>query len=127
MSQETRGAARDVTLTCIRCPKGCQVTVTLEGRQVTAVTGNGCPRGDAYARKEVTDPTRVVTTVVPVSGSDVARMVSVKTAGDVPKAKVLDVVRALSGVSMVAPVHIGDVVLADVCGTGVDVIATKDV
>lgn len=127
MSQETRGAARDVTLTCIRCPKGCQVTVTLEGGQVTSVAGNGCPRGDAYVRKEVTDPTRVVTTVVPVSGSDVARMVSVKTAGDVPRAKVLDVVRALSGVSMAAPVHIGDVVLADVCGTGVDVIATKDV
>ena len=123
MSQEERS----VTLTCIRCPKGCQVTVTLEGGQVTAVTGNGCPRGDAYARKEVTDPTRVVTTVVPVSGSAVARMVSVKTAGDVPKAKVLDVVRALSGVSMAAPVHIGDVVLADVCGTGVDVVATKDV
>lgn len=127
MSQETRGTARDVTLTCIRCPKGCQVTVTLEGGQVTSVAGNGCPRGDAYARKEVTDPTRVVTTVVPVSGSDVARMVSVKTAGDVPRAKVLDVVRALSGVSMAAPVHIGDVVLADVCGTGVDVVATKDV
>lgn len=118
---------KSVTLTCIRCPKGCQVTVTLEGGQVTAVTGNGCPRGDAYARKEVTDPTRVVTTVVPVSGSAVARMVSVKTAGDVPKAKVLDVVRALSGVSMAAPVHIGDMVLADVCGTGVDVVATKDV
>ena len=83
MSQEEKS----VTLTCIRCPKGCQVTVTLEGGQVTAVTGNGCPRGDAYARKEVTDPTRVVTTVVPVSGSAVARMVSVKTAGDVPKAK----------------------------------------
>lgn len=123
MSQEEKS----VTLTCIRCPKGCQVTVTLAGGEVAAVTGNGCPRGDAYARKEVTDPTRVVTTVVPVSGSSVARMVSVKTAGDVPKAKVLDVVRALSGVSMAAPVHIGDVVLADVCGTGVDVVATKDV
>ncbi len=123
MSQEEKS----VTLTCIRCPKGCQVTVTLAGGEVTAVTGNGCPRGDAYARKEVTDPTRVVTTVVPVSGSSVARMVSVKTASDVPKAKVLDVVRALSGVSMAAPVHIGDVVLANVCGTGVDVVATKDV
>ena len=127
MLQETSGAVRDVTLTCIRCPKGCQVTVALEGGRVTAVTGNGCPRGDAYARKEVTDPTRVVTTVVPVSGSGVARMVSVKTAGDVPKAKVLDVVRALSGVRLAAPVHIGDVVLADVCGTGGDVVATKDV
>ena len=127
MLQETSGAVRDVTLTCIRCPKGCQVTVALEGGRVTAVTGNGCPRGDAYARKEVTDPTRVGTMVVPVSGSGVARMVSVKTAGDVPKAKVLDVVRALSGVRLAAPVHIGDVVLADVCGTGVDVVATKDV
>ena len=127
MLQETSGAVRDVPLTCIRCPKGCQVTVALEGGRVTAVTGNGCPRGDAYARKEVTDPTRVVTTVGPLSGSGVARMVSVKTAGDVPKAKVLDVVRALSGVRLAAPVHIGDVVLADVCGTGVDVVATKDV
>ena len=47
MLQETSGAVRDVTLTCIRCPKGCQVTVALEGGRVTAVTGNGCPRGDA--------------------------------------------------------------------------------
>ena len=116
----------EVSLTCIRCPRGCQVTVTLEGGEVAAVTGNSCPRGDGYARKEVTNPTRVVTTVVPVDGSDVAAMVSVKTAGDVPKDRVLDVVRALRGVRVTSPVRIGDVVLADVCGTGVDVVATKD-
>lgn len=114
-------------LTCIRCPKGCQITVELEGMEVVSVTGNGCRRGDEYARKEVTNPTRTVTTVVPVEGSHVARMVSVKTAQDVPKSKVLDVVRALAGVRTTAPVHIGDVVLADVCGTGVDVVATKNV
>ena len=113
-------------LTCICCPRGCQVEVTLESGEVTRVRGNACPRGDEYARKEVCDPTRVVTTTVPVTGSVVAAVVSVKTAGDVPKGLVLDVVRALAEVGLEAPVHIGDVVLADVCGTGVDVVATRE-
>ena len=37
-------------LTCIGCPMGCQLRATLEDGVVTAVTGNTCPRGDAYAR-----------------------------------------------------------------------------
>ena len=53
-------------------------------------------------------------------------MVSVKTAGDVPKGRVFDVVRALTDVTATAPVHIGDVILADVAGTGIDIVATKD-
>lgn len=119
MAVETR------ELTCIRCPIGCQVVVTLRDGAVERVEGNGCPRGDAYARKEVTDPTRTVTTTVPVVGSPRERMVSVKTAGDIPKDRVFDCMRALAGVTVVSPVEIGDVVLADVCGTGVDVVATK--
>jgi CxxC motif-containing protein len=113
-------------LTCIRCPKGCQITVTIEHGAVTDVTGNTCPRGEEYARKEVTNPTRVVTSIVPVDGSPTCAMASVKTAGDVPKDKVLDVIDALRPVRLQAPVRIGDVVLADVCETGVDVVATKD-
>lgn len=114
------------TLTCIRCPRGCQVTVTLDGGDVVAVAGNGCPRGEAYARKEVTAPARVVTTTVPVDGSDGWAVVSVKTAGDVPKALVRSVVSELVNVRAKAPVRIGDVVLANVCGTGVDVVATRN-
>jgi len=113
------------TLTCIRCPRGCVVTVTLEDGSVVSVRGNSCPRGDAYARAEVTNPTRVVTTTVPVRGSDTERMVSVKTAGDVPKDRVFDVMGALRGIEVTAPIKIGDVILADVAGTGVDVVATK--
>jgi len=113
------------TLTCIRCPRGCAVTVTLEDGAVVSVRGNSCPRGDAYARAEVTNPTRVVTTTVPVRGSDTERMVSVKTAGDVPKSKGFDVMGALRGIEVTAPVEIGDVLLADVAGTGVDVVVTK--
>ena len=51
-------------LTCIGCPLGCQITVTMENGEVTDVKGNTCPRGDKYAREEVTNPTRVVTSIV---------------------------------------------------------------
>ncbi len=112
-------------LICINCPMGCPLTVTLEDGEVTSVTGNTCPRGDAYGRKEVTNPTRIVTTTVPVDGSATEHMVSVKTATDIPKGKIFDVVAALTDVRAQAPVAIGDVILANVANTGVDVVATK--
>ena len=114
------------TLTCIGCPMGCQVTVDYEGEVINSVTGNTCPRGDIYARKEVTHPTRIVTTSVRVEGGVIGQ-VSVKTASDVPKEKMFDVVRDLKCVEVKAPVHMGDVVLKDAAGTGVDVIAPKNV
>jgi len=105
---------------------GCPLSVELEGNEVVSVTGYTCKRGDVYARKEVTNPTRIVTSTVKVEGGS-ADMVSVKTKEDIPKGKIFDCVRALKGVSVKAPVHIGDVIVADVAGTGVDVIATKNV
>lgn len=115
-------------LTCIGCPLGCGLTVLMDesGEKVLEVTGNTCPRGDAYARKEVTNPTRIVTSTVCVSGG-CAPMVSCKTKEDIPKGKIFDVTGALRGVCVPAPVHIGDVVLADAAGTGVDIVATKNV
>lgn len=113
-------------LTCINCPLGCQLTVTIVDGEVTQVSGNTCKRGEVYGKKEVTNPTRIVTTTVPVIGSDYERMVSVKTASDVPKGKMFDVVAALAEVTAQAPVAIGDVILANVADTGVDVIATKN-
>lgn len=120
------GEKSDKVLTCIRCPRGCRITVALgAGGEVEALSGNACPRGDAYARAEVAAPVRMVTTTVPVDRArDVAR-VAVKTAREVPKDAVLDVVRALADVRATAPVEIGDVVARDVAGTGVNVIATS--
>ena len=109
-------------LTCIGCPMGCPLTVELENGAVTAVYGNTCPRGDAYARKEVTAPTRIVTTTVRVTGGVLAA-VSCKTRTDIPKDKIFAVVRALKAVT----VAIGQVVLPNAADTGVDVIATKNV
>ena len=113
-------------LTCIGCPMGCQLTATLEGGVVTAVTGNTCKRGDSYARKECVHPERTVTGTVRVSGGALP-VVSVRTAGEVPKEKVLDVARALCRVHLTAPVQAGDVVIPNVLGTGVDVVATRSV
>ncbi len=113
-------------LICINCPLGCPLTVALEGGEVKTVAGNTCPRGDAYARKELTNPTRIVTSTVKVKGGKLA-MASVKTAADIPKGKIFDCVKAIRNIELEAPVAIGQVVLADVCGTGVDIVATKNV
>ena len=112
-------------LICIGCPMGCPLTVEMNGTEVVSVTGNTCPRGDAYARKEVTNPTRIVTSTVKVEGGKV-EMVSVKTKEDIPKGKIFECVKALKGITVKAPVHIGDVILKDVAGTGIDIIATKN-
>ncbi len=115
-----------VNLICIGCPLGCPLTVEMEGNEVKSVAGNTCPRGEAYAKKELTNPTRIVTSTVRVAGGKLA-MVSVKTESDIPKGKIFDCVKALKDVEVIAPVKIGDVIVENVAGTGVNVIATKNV
>lgn len=113
-------------LTCIGCPMGCTVTVTMENGKVTSVTGNTCPKGDAYARKEVTNPTRIVTSTVRVIGG-IAPMVNVKTSSDIPKDKIFDCIEAIKDVTVAAPVKIGDVILTNVAGTGIDIVAARNI
>lgn len=113
-------------LTCIGCPMGCPLTIELKQGEVANVTGNTCKRGEAYARKEVTNPTRIVTSSVMVEGGSLAA-VSVKTKEDIPKEKIFDCMKALKGVKVQAPVHIGDVIVKNVVGTGVDIVATKNI
>ena len=113
-------------LTCIRCPIGCHITVELENGEVKSITGNSCPRGEEYAASEVTHPVRIVTSLVNLNGGE-RSVVSVKTAGDVPKEKMMDVVGALKNVTAEAPVSIGDIIVKDIAGTGVDIVATSNV
>ena len=112
-------------LTCINCPVGCRLQVTMQDGTVTGVTGNQCKRGDTYARQECVAPQRMITAVIPVQGSKAP--LSVKTRSPIPKAQIFACMQALSKVVLTAPVKAGAVVLADVCGTGVDIIATKSV
>lgn len=112
-------------ITCINCPVGCRLNVTVENGVVTSVTGNVCKRGEAYAKQECIDPQRMITAVVPVQGSPMP--LSVKTRTPISKKLIGSCMQALSELQLKAPIAQGEVVLADVCGTGVDIIATKSV
>ena len=113
-------------LTCINCPMGCRITVSMEGTEVVEVTGNTCKRGEVYARAEVTSPVRTVTTTIKVTGG-VSDRVSCKTKSPVPKDKIFEVMAAVNAASCSAPVNIGDVLIEDCAGTGIPVVATKAV
>ena len=113
---------------CINCPKGCEMDVEVErdGEAVVAtrVTGNGCPKGEAYAKSEVTNPTRMVTGLVRVAG--MRKPLPVKTKSPVPKGRIDAVLFAMHQATVQLPVKIGDVIIADVAETGVDLVATAN-
>lgn len=113
-------------LTCIGCPLGCAITVEMKDGEIISITGHTCKRGEEYARKELTNPTRIVTSIVRVEGGKIP-MVSVKTQNDIPKGKIFECAKALQSITVNAPVHIGDIILEDVAGTGVAIVATKNV
>ena len=111
-------------LTCICCPRGCLLSVDEENG--FAVSGNSCERGAEYGFTECTAPTRTLTSSVPVSGGDHARC-AVKTDKPIPKEKLFEAMAAVRTVRASAPIRTGDVLLADVCGTGANLIAGRDV
>ena len=112
-------------LTCICCPRGCALTVEYEGKEVFSVTGNTCPRGDKYAREEVVEPKRVVTSTVKVEGGR-DNVTSVRTNAGVPKAKIFEVMKEINSIVLKAPVKIGDIAKKDICGTGADLLVTRN-
>lgn len=119
--------ATDVAVfTCICCPLGCPVEVCLASDgSVAEVSGFTCKRGAEYAAREAVSPERMVTVVLPVEGC--LEPVSAKTARPVPKGLVRDVLSELGALRLVAPIAAGAVLVDDVCGTGVPVVATKSV
>jgi CxxC motif-containing protein len=110
---------------CITCPMGCTLQVTHENETVLDVDGNTCRRGLDYVERELTDPRRMVATTVRVSGG-LHPLVPVYTAEPFPKPKIFDLLDALREVEIEAPVAIQQVVLGDALGTGIDVVASRD-
>lgn len=114
-------------LTCIGCPLGCTLRVELnDAGEVVSVSGNTCKRGEEYGRREVTAPVRMVTSTVRVT-SGKAAVVPVRTATDIPKGKIFDCMDEIRSAVVAAPVKIGDVVIENVAGTGVSIVASKAV
>lgn len=113
---------------CVVCPKGCNITVETEENnehKILSIEGNSCPKGYTYAKKELSCPTRVVTSTVRVTGSSKS-LISVKTKQDIPKQKIMECMQALKDIQVQAPISIGDIILPNVADTGIDIVATQD-
>ena len=117
-------------MTCIICPMGCTMEVTTEGEgsacRVINVTDNGCKRGPEYVEKELLNPTRTLTTTITVQNGDL-NVVPVKTAGEVPKKMLFQCMEVIRRATVKAPVAMGEILLHDILGTGVNVVSCATV
>jgi CxxC motif-containing protein len=125
----TQTATQTSVYLCIGCPLGCRLEVeeSIAGEnagEIVEVRGFACKRGDDYARQEHRAPQRVVTTTVGITGALWARL-PVRSACPVPKDKVTAIARSLAALEVHAPIALGETIVADVLGTGIDIIATR--
>lgn len=110
-------------LICIVCPIGCHLEVDEENDYKT--TGNKCPRGAVYGKKELTAPTRIVTSTIKIKGG-IHNRVPVKTSSDIPKELNFKCMELISKLEVESPVRVGDIVAKNIFDTGVDIIITRN-
>jgi CxxC motif-containing protein len=109
---------------CITCPKGCEAAVSKEGDSIQ-IKGKICRKGKGHFIQEFTEPMRTLTSTVLVEGRSPRRL-PVRTRGSIPKK---DLFRAMDIVVQAwvrPPVRIGDVIIPNLLGTGVDLISSDD-
>lgn len=109
-------------LICIVCPKGCHLNV--DEKNGYTVTGNGCLHGAEYGKKELTNPTRIITSTVKIKGG-CHRRCPVKTDKAIPKNMIFAVMKKLNGIELISPVKCGNIVIKDILGSGADLVVTK--
>ncbi len=113
---------------CVVCPKGCSLEVDGEAK---TVSGNGCPRGRTYGLTEVIDPRRILTSTVRVKSTIMDGLLSeqtilpVRTKSGIPKRLLFSAMKEINSVEVMLPVQIGQVIIPNVCDTGIDVIASR--
>lgn len=114
---------RDIT--CVTCPMGCGIKVEInDNGEIVSVTGNTCKRGEAYAKNECTHPQRSLATTIHVNGG-IHNVVPCKSAGPLPKELIFDCMKAINNAEVNAPIKLGDVLVENVCNTGVNIVATN--
>lgn len=111
---------------CTVCPRGCRIQVEGQGDEVLSVADYGCKRGLEYATAEYAHPVRILTTTVKMEGVQ-GDLLPVRSNKPVPKEKLFDCMEVIRSVQAQLPVKCYDVIVADICGTGVDIVATKTV
>lgn len=108
---------------CTVCPIGCRISVEGEGQRIDSVTGHTCKRGETYARNEFAHPVRILTSTVK-TGDERNPLLPVRSSAPVPKEKLMDCMEEIRKVCVTAPVKRYEVIIPDVCGLGIDIVAT---
>ena len=110
-------------LTCIICPRGCQIKIKMDGDSITEITGNTCKRGEEYARNEMTNPVRTLTSTIAINGGGV---VSVKTDKPIPKDKMFECMEEINKKVINKPIIVGQILIENLLNTGANVVATQN-
>ncbi|MGP3779421.1 DUF1667 domain-containing protein [Halanaerobium saccharolyticum] len=113
------------TLTCVACPKGCEVTVEYEGDEIIEIKGNACPQGQSYAEEEIVAPTRILPTTIKVKNGALA-LCPVKTTKQIPLENMFEAMEIIGNKVIEAPISMGDVLIENILDTGADIVATRD-
>jgi len=114
----------DREIICIVCPTGCRIRVSGPDTEHLEVSGNECKRGEEYALKEIADPRRTLITTVQIDHGTLRRL-PVRTNREIPKQSIFPCMEVINRVRVEAPVEVGQVLVADILGTGADVVATR--
>ena len=111
---------------CTVCPRGCHMTVKGNGNEIESVENYSCPRGLEYAKSEFTAPVRILTTLVKIYGKE-NELLPVRSSKPILQSKIFDCMQVIKTATATAPVKRYDVIIKNICDTGVDIVATKDV
>jgi len=109
---------------CISCPKGCELILEVNNEKLTSVKGNDCKRGEMFARSEVENPTRVVTSVVTIRKAK-SKLLPVISAEPLPKQKIEEAIKEMRNIVVDAPVREGEIIKDDLAGTGIKLLAAR--
>ena len=111
-------------LTCIVCPRGCTINYDIENGEAVNIIGNSCPRGKEYTENEIKAPTRMLTSTVPIKGS-IYHQLPIITSAPIPKDKIFEVMDEIHKARAKAPIKVGEVVIENVAGTGINILAAR--
>ena len=112
-------------LICTNCPMGCPLSVEYENGKILSIRGNTCKNGITFGTNEVLCPKRTITSIVRVQNRSL--MLSVKSEAELPKEKIFDYMQIINKAVAKAPVKVGDVIIENIGGTGINIVATKSI
>lgn len=113
---------------CIVCPRGCRLTIKKDETSLKgySVEGNTCKRGAEYGIKEVTNPTRVITSTVKLKSDHLNRL-PVVTKGGIPKSKMMESMKVINNIEVKVPVKEGEIIIENILDTGIDLVSSRTV